>query len=345
MKQRLRSAYRFPSGKVPTSVLRSSVFPFSGARSRRVLLGPSVGEDAAVISMGKHALILTTDPITGTDARIGWLSVHINANDAACRGAQPLWYLANLLLPVGSGESTVRQIMQQIDKAARELGISVVGGHSEITIGLDRPIVVGFIAGETDAGSYVTTGGARLGDDIILTKTAGIEGTAILAADLAGYLRRKLPLSILKSASRFFERISVVEAAMTAVRTGGVHALHDPTEGGIIHGLWELAEASKVGMHVHEANISVANETNAICRVLRIDPLKLISSGALLIASDKRKTSSIVASLTRKRVPCARIGRILPHKNGRRLVRSDGSSIRIEPPARDELYVVLERLS
>jgi hydrogenase maturation factor len=335
--------YRFPSGKIPTEILRRSVFPFSGAKDPRVLLGPSVGEDAAVIAMGRQALILTTDPITGTDERIGWLSVHINANDAACRGARPLWYLANLLLPPGSTEVNVRAIMRQIDRAARELGISVVGGHSEITIGLDRPIVVGFIAAETRKGKYVTTGGARPGDDIIMTKTAGIEGTAILAAELERNLRRKVSPQTLKSASRFFERISVVEAAMTAIEAGGVHALHDPTEGGVIHGLWEIAEASNVGMHVHEANIPIAGETVEICSALRIDPLKLISSGSLLISADRRKTRSVLRALVRMDILCSRIGRFLPRRRGRRLKRLNNRTVGITPPARDELYRVLER--
>jgi hydrogenase maturation factor len=183
---------RFPLGKVPASDLQRIVFRNLGVPNKRLLLGPKIGEDAAVVEMDDSLIVLSTDPIAGALANIGWLSVHINANDVATRGARPVWYLCSIMLPEGSGKSTLKRIMTQIDRASRELGITVVGGHSETTPLLGRPIIVGFMVGEVKSNRYVTSGGAVVGDKLIITKTAGIEGTAIIANDHEELLRKRV---------------------------------------------------------------------------------------------------------------------------------------------------------
>jgi thiamin-phosphate kinase len=332
----------FRTGKIPTEALIHHVFRYTGRKDPSVILGSSVGEDAALVSFGDKALVLTTDPVTGTASDVGWLSVHINANDVACRGAKPRWFLCDLLLPEGSNVAQVDSIMKQVDLAAKKLGVAVVGGHTEVTPGLNRPIIVGYMLGVVDKKKFVTSSNARPGDDIIMTKSVGIEGTAVLAADFGQKLRSKIGDRLLFKARRLRHLISVVDDAMIAVRTGGVHAMHDPTEGGLIQGLWELAEASGVGFKIYESQIAIRPETERICANLDVDPLRLMSSGCLLMAADRRKSDSIIKNLRKHRIHANIVGVVLPRRNGQKLVGKQGFTIDIGPSERDEIYRVLE---
>jgi hydrogenase maturation factor len=233
--------------------------------------------------------------------------------------------------------------MAQVDRAAKEVGVAVAGGHTEVTPGLKRPIVVGCMIGVTESNQFVASNGARPGDSIIMTKSVGIEGTSILANDFSRKLRTKCAPKLMVRAKSFRRMISVVNDASIAVRAGGVHALHDPTEGGLLQGLWELAEASKVGFHVHETNIDIRPETSEICSVLRVNPLRLMSSGCLLIAADKRRSTRIIQQLKRKGIHGGVIGTFTSRRMGRKLVGVDGSVAEIGASERDELYRVIER--
>jgi thiamin-phosphate kinase len=311
-----------------------------GVPTDRLILGPAVGEDAAIIDMGDQVIVLATDPITGATRNIGWLSVHINANDVASCGARPLWYLSSILLPEKADEEMLEQIMTQVDHAAHELNVSVIGGHSEVSPRLSNPIIVGFMIGETRKNQYVTSRGAKLGDKIILTKGVGIEGTAILATELVQILKQKIDKKTLDRSQSFIKDISIVKEAMIAVGVGGVHAMHDPTEGGIITGLWELAEASHKGIVVFEEKIPVASETKKICKLFKIDPLKIMSSGALLISIRSNKANELLSTLQREGVIASIIGEVTRFKNGR-ILKKNGSSIKIVPPEQDHVYKVL----
>lgn len=332
----------FRTGKIPTEVLVRNVFRYKGVGDGSVILGSSVGEDAALVSLGKNVLVLTTDPVTGTASDIGWLAVHINANDVACRGARPRWFLCDLLLPERANVALVNSIMKQVDKAAKQVGVAVVGGHTEVTPGLKRPIVVGYMVGIVPRGRYVTSNGARPGDDIILTKTVGIEGTAVLATDFAHRLRSKIGSKSLERARKLRRLLGVVDDARIAVRAGGVKAMHDPTEGGLLQGVWELAEASGVGFLIRESRIAIRPETKQICYALRVNPLRLMSSGCLLVAADKRKSSVILRSLKKNGIHAAIIGTITPRKKGRKLITRDDKMRDIRASERDELYRVIE---
>lgn len=332
----------FLTGKVPPDFLSRIVFRRTGAPNRRLLLGPALGEDAAVVHVRGKLLVLTTDPITGAQENAGWLSVHVNANDIATRGAKPVWFLCCLLLPERSGAHVLEEIMTQVDEAAREISVTVAGGHSEITPGLHRPIIVGSMIGEVTSGRYVTTAGAKPGDKVILTKTIGLEGTAVLAHDLEKKLAASLGESIVQRAKAFSRRISVVKDAMIANRMGGVHAMHDPTEGGIICGLWELAEASRTGIAVEESKIAMAPETEAVCHALGIDPFRVLSSGALLISARPQNADGIAKSLLQHGIEACVIGEMRQLEKDRILTKRDGTQVKLEPPARDELYKVLD---
>jgi len=332
----------FKTGKIPSDILVRSVFRYGGSKDRSVILGSSIGEDAAIIALGKQILVLKTDPVTGATADMGWLAVHINANDVACRGAKPRWFLCDLLLPERSDSALVDSIMRQIDKAARQIGVSVVGGHTEVTPGLTRPITVGYMIGVVDNGKFVTSNGASPGDHVIMTKSAAIEGAAVLAADYHQKIRKKAGAELIARAKLLRQQLSVVDDALISAKTGGVRAMHDPTEGGLLQGMWELAEASKVGFLIYESVIPILPEIRRICAIFGLNPLRLMSSGCLLIAADKRKSNLIVRRLRARGIPAQIIGRFTPRRMGRILVRDDGTSVEIGPQERDELYRIIE---
>jgi len=334
---------KLPSGKIPPETLKKIVLRFLGANRKEVILGPTLGEDGAIIQANDKILISSMDPITGAVERIGWLAVNICANDVVTFGVPPAFFSSCILLPENSNTYVLEEICSQIDKAAKNLGIAVIGGHSEITPGISNPIVVGHCMGITTKNGYVTTGGAKPGNSMILTKTAGIEGTAVLATDYYKVLKEKIDPKILDSAKKFFESISVVKEAILAFNTGGVNAMHDPTEGGVIGGIHEMADASKVGVKVFEDKVPVAEETVEICRFFGIDALYLISSGALLIAAEKEKEDEIIRVLRKNGVKASVIGEFTSNLNKRVLVRKDGVEAELPRAEMDHLWIALEK--
>ncbi|PUA32043.1 MAG: hypothetical protein B9J98_04680 [Candidatus Terraquivivens tikiterensis] len=329
-------------GKLPKEVLEKTVFKWLGARRGDVLLWPAYGEDAAVVCVPKGRLVVACDPITGSRRLAGWLSVHINANDVAVCGAKPAWFSSCILLPEYD-ERAFASIAKQIHKAASELRVSVVTGHSEVAPCVSEPIIIGTMMGMLEGKKYYTTGGAKPGDMIIMTKTAGIEGTAILATDFSGVLSSKVDASMLRRASSFYRRISVVEDALRIASTGLATAMHDPTEGGILGGLYELAEASGTGFVVYEDAIPVAKETRMLCEALDCDPLKLISSGTL-IASVRASRKGLLKALKKTGVKAAIIGEVVRKKEGRKLIRSGGVVESIRSSVTDELWRILSEI-
>lgn len=330
-------------GKLDPATLKQLILSRLGSRDPRIILGPNIGEDATVIDFGDRALVVHSDPITGAVENIGWLAVNICTNDIATRGVRPLWILSVLLLPEGFSSAQLKKITMQIDEAAKELGVAVVGGHSEITPGLDRPIIVTTTMGETLKERFVRTSGAKVGDSIIITKGAAIEGTAILSQELNSILKRKVAKETIDRAKRFIKMISVVKDALTAVEIGGVHAMHDATEGGIAAGLQEIAWASNVGLIIYEKKIPIQKETETICRVLNIDPLRTISSGALIIAAQPEKAEKILLALRGMSIRAAIVGRAVDKKKGAFIVRKDGTRLDLSTPVKEELWKVFKK--
>jgi hydrogenase expression/formation protein HypE len=333
----------FLPGKVPTEVLEEIVFKNLGAKRRDIVLSPSVGEDAALVQAGNMILAISSDPITGAKEWLGWLAVHVSANDIATRGIQPRWFNSIILLPKNSTTQLIEKICTQMDKAACQLNIAITGGHCEITPGIEHPIVAGCAVGVAENGRYVTTGGAKNGDRIILTKGTGIEGTAILASDRKLELQESFDENFVKKAENFFEKISVVNDALTAFRTGGVTAMHDPTEGGVAGGLHELADAANVGFQVYEKRFLIPEETRKICAHFKIDPLQLISSGSLLIVAEEKKTDEIISSLSRNGVKCSVIGEVIEPALGRNLITKAREKTELTRPISDHLWAALAK--
>ena len=310
------------AGKLSSDVLAALLARF-GSTDPRVAVGPAVGEDATAIDMGDRYLIAKTDPITFAADQIGWYAVNVNANDVACRGAQPRWFLCTLLLPEKTTDiSMVEDIFAQIAAACSALGASLAGGHTEVTLGLKRPIVVGHMLGEVAKDRMVTTHGARPGDAILLTKAAAIEGTALIAREKHDELRASgFSEGDVAEARDLLYRpgISVVRDALIAADAAPVHAMHDPTEGGVATGLHEIAQAAQLGLSIDADRIPILPTTQRICRQFKLDNLGLLSSGALLLTVAPPDGERVIAALAGAGISCTDIGRMLPLQDGCRM--------------------------
>jgi len=333
-----------PVGKLPIERLRSLLAKLPG-HDPRLLIGPQVGEDAAVIDVGDRCLVVTTDPITFATDHIGRYAVHVNANDVAVLGARPLWFFVVMLLPEHSATPELAEsIMAEVGTACEELGATVGGGHTEVTQGLDRPILIGQMLGEVAPTRLVRKARIAVGDQILLTRGIAIEGTAILARERSDRLKGVVDADVLARAARFLTEpgISVVKAALAATGVGDVvHAMHDSTEGGLVTGLFELAAPAGLGLRVIREHISVFPETMAICQALELDPLKLIASGALLIAVAPTGTNAVMSAIQRAGVPVTAVGEMRPSSEGLTIV-TNGAPQPLTPGDGDEIARAFE---
>ena len=292
-----------PLGKLPpqlTTQLLNQIPQFDP----RVILGPGVGLDCAVLDFGETCLVMKSDPITFVTQDIGWYAVQICANDIATTGALPRWFLTTLLLPEGkTNAGMVLQINEQVTRACQEKGISVIGGHTEITYGLDRPILVGTMIGEVNKIDLITPKNARQGNKLLLTKGIPIEGTAIIAKEFPERLSSILSDVELQSAVNaiYDPGISVLRDAQLAIKAGKVTAMHDPTEGGLAAALWELAEASGHTLIIQQQHISISLISQKICAFFQLNPLATIASGALLMAVAAQDSQTICNELISSR--------------------------------------------
>ena len=292
--------------------MKKYIYTRLGREDPSVIVGPQIGEDSAVIDIGNDkVLVVHSDGITGAIDLMGWLAIHIVSNDIAVTGAKPRWYLSTLYLPENTPEYVIDKITSQMDMAAKEIGVTIVGGHTEFTPKLERPLIATTAMGITDKNRFVRTGGARPGDKVIMTKVAAIEGTAILSTDFREILIEKgIKEEILDSARRFIRSVSVVKEALALAERGLVTSMHDPTEGGILGGLSEIAYASKTTLEVWEDKIPIAPETSTICEALGIDPLRLISSGSLIATVPDDKVNEAMEILRSVNVGAEVIGEV-----------------------------------
>jgi hydrogenase maturation factor len=285
----------------------------------RVTIGAGIGEDAAAIEIGEGYLLAKTDPITHATDRIGYYAVHINANDIAAMGGAPAWFLATVLMPQGSKFEDLHKIFSQISETCKSLGISYCGGHTEITTSVKNPVVVGQMLGEAPKGGLKPTSGAKEGDSIIMTKCAAIEATAIISIELENELRKTFPGKLLERAKEYLSNpgISVVEEGRVLAAMPAVHALHDPTEGGIATGIFEIAEASGLGVTLNADDIPISEETRLLCKYLGINPLGTFASGSLLAAIDKGSVDEALRRLRKAGIPACTVGKTGPAGSGK----------------------------
>lgn len=314
------------AGKLPLELL-SQLLDKIEINDPRVVLGPKAGEDAALIDFGDRYLVTKTDPITFATDLIGWYLVQVNANDLAVMGATPRWLMVTLLLPEGTQVETVRSIFDQLREACAASDITLVGGHTEVTYDLSRPIAVGAMFGEVAKDRVVLTSGARPGDTILLTTGIAVEGTAILAREAEPELTAAgVEQAVIERAKKylFTPGISVTKAAKIARDTAKVHAMHDPTEGGLATGLLELAMGADVGLLVDLDKIPVLPECKIFCDALGLDPLGLIGSGALLATLAPEDSSKVIDALASEGISAHEIGVVTSREDGLKLGTGHG---------------------
>ena len=330
---------KLPAGKLPPELLRSLLasLPDGGPS---VVVGGAVGEDAAVIDTGAPELLVAkTDPITFVGEDLGRYLLAINSNDLATMGAEPRWLLVTALLPEGIDSERAERIFEDVGGACRNAGVALVGGHTEITVGLDRPILVGCLLGTVPRDRLVRTSGARPCDSVLLAGGIAIEGTAVLATEHAATLReRGVDPDVIERAGGWIRSpgISVLPAAKALQSAVKVHSMHDPTEGGLFTALHELAEAAGVGLRIDHSAIPILPECEAICGALGLDPGGLLASGALLATVDPSDLQAALDGLAAAEIPAVAIGEVLPAGGGSNMVRA-GLEEPIPKFARDEL--------
>jgi hydrogenase expression/formation protein HypE len=331
----------FPLGKLPPEML-ASLLERNPIRDPRVVIGPRPGEDAAVIDMGSQYLIAKTDPITFATDEIGWYAVNVNANDIAAMGGTPAWFMATLLFPENrTTPEVVEAAFAQLGSACQALDISLVGGHSEIAHGIDRLIVVGVMLGLVDKENLITTSGAQSGDVLIVTKGIPIEATAIITRERAEALRSSFSPEFLARCAGYLHApgISVARDAAIAAHAGRVHAMHDPTEGGLATGLWEMADASGRCLAV-DPSAAILEDGQKLCDAVGIDPLGAIASGALLMAVHPNDVAQIVAALRAESIGAHIVGQV---EDGPPAVLDTRSARQPLPrPPRDEIARLFE---
>ncbi|MDW8034494.1 MAG: AIR synthase family protein [Nitrososphaerota archaeon] len=325
-------------GKVPPKILQQIIFRNLGIRNPKVLIGPGIGVDNTVISLDGVKIIVSSDPVTGAKENLGRIGVDVSTNDVALSGAKPEFLLVTLILPVGTSENEIRKIMRQASSEARRLGVSIVGGHTEYADIVKNPVFIGTAIGWTRRRKIITSSGARPGDDIVIVGEAGVEGTSILASDLEKELKNKgVPPIVLKKASKLVKSISIVKQALIAA--DHVSAMHDPTEGGVLGGIYEICEASGTGCLVNLSSIPVRKETKIICDKLGLNPLKLISSGTLLVTVNRAKTMRLIEKFRANGFKATVVGRITSEK--KRIGLLDKGEVLIDEPPQDELWKAL----
>ena len=325
------------TGKVPESVLKRSVLQQIHNRREEVILGAGVGEDCAILALPEdEVFVVSTDPITGTARDAGTLAVHVTANDLASAGAEPVAVLVSALLPAGTEEAEIRELMRQMETACEALHMEIAGGHTEITRAVNQPVLTVTGIGRVKRSRMITTGGARPGQDVVVSKWIGLEGTSIIAKEKETELLTRFPAHMIETAKRFDRYLSIVPEAATAGKSG-VSAMHDVTEGGIFGALWELAERSGVGLEIDWKRIPVRQETIEICEFFEINPYELISSGSLLMVTDDG--FGLVRELEAVHISAAVIGKV--REGNDRIVINGGERRFLEPPKTDELYRVI----
>ncbi|MDO4261271.1 MAG: AIR synthase family protein [Eubacteriales bacterium] len=325
-------------GKIPENVLKRAIFGQIHTKRDEVLVGAAVGEDCAVMELAPgEVFVLSTDPITGAGKNMGSLAIQITANDLASAGAEPVAMLLTVLLPPSADEPLIRQLMQEVECACGKLHIQVMGGHTEVTAVVNQPLISVTGVGKVQKEKLVTTGGARVGDDVVATKWIGIEGTSIIAREKEEELLGCFSRAFVEEAKGFDQYLSVVPEAKIAAQAG-ISAMHDVTEGGIYGALWEMAEASGVGLEIDLKAIPIRQETVELCEHYRINPYQLISSGCMLIASPDGH--GLVRELAKEGIHAAVIGRCVEGKAKK--ICSGEDAAYLERPKTDELYKIYQ---
>ncbi|MCR5481251.1 MAG: AIR synthase family protein [Clostridia bacterium] len=327
-----------PEGKLDSEILKKIVFENIHYRRPEVRKRPGIGEDCAVVDFGGYDCVMSTDPITAAVSDIGRLSIHISCNDIASNGVQPVGIFLAVMLPLGTTEEDISHIMKQAADAAAAVNVEIIGGHTEITHAVNQPVIVSTAVGRSPAGFSASAEDMREGDVILMTKKAGIEGTGVIASDYGKELSKILSQQEISEARAMLDSVSVVKEGVAAGNVGTA-GMHDITEGGLLGAVWELCQISGLGALVEKDKVPVSDLTKKICDYFGINPLRLISSGCMLIMVHPENEDAVKNAVTAEGVEISRIGVITGKKDGI-LLKSGSTTEEILPPAADELYRV-----
>ena len=323
-------------GKVSETILKRSIFKQIRTKRDEVLLGAGVGEDCAAMKLEPgEVFVISTDPITGTVKDVGALAIQVTVNDLASSGAEPIGVMLTVLLPEEITEEDIKKMMGQVEEACAKVTVQVMGGHTEVTKAVNQPVISVAGVGKVREEHLISTAGAKVGQDILVTKWIGIEGTSIIAKEKEEELLKRFSGTFLETARGFDQYISVLPEAAIATEFG-ISAMHDVTEGGIYGALWEMAEASGVGLEIDLKAIPIRQETVEICEYFGLNPYYLISSGCMLMAGDRGH--DLVRELKKAGIPAAVIGKAVEGK-ARRILNGEEETF-LERPRKDELYQI-----
>jgi hydrogenase expression/formation protein HypE len=346
------------NGKLPPEILKDFLYKYTNAKGdQRVRNAPGPGDDAAVIDMGQYCFISKTDPITMAVENLGYYVVNVNANDVVTKGAVPRWFQSTLLFPEGSSKEDLERVFFDIKKSCEELGISIIGGHTEITPVVKKPVAIGNMMGEvlkqplateTKKGEVekehlIDPSRVDNGDDVILVKGIAIEATGLIATEKPDLLKAKgFDQAFINKCKEFLRNpgINASIPAIAAFKAGKIHAMHDPTEGGLGTALYELAELTGHGFKIYQDRIKVYPETKQICDALGLDPLFLLASGAMVIIAPPEETIKIVRAIRNLKIDASVIGSVVGKNEGIYFMQS-GEKIPMKPYHEDEILKVL----
>ncbi|MFQ8602026.1 MAG: AIR synthase family protein [Anaerovoracaceae bacterium] len=330
---------KLETGKLDSELLKRLVFDKISYKSKEVKVRPGIGEDCAVVNFGDYDCIMSTDPITSSINDIGRLAIHITCNDIASNGVAPLGIMLAVMLPEGTSEEDVSHIMEQAAETAGSLNVEIIGGHTEITSAVKQPVIVSTAIGKSLSDKSQSGNHMDTGDFIMMTKSAGLEGAGIIACDYEKKLERNLTDNEIMRAKSFLNLVSVVKEGIAAGSVG-THGMHDITEGGVLGAVWEMCQIAHKGARVIKESIRIEPETQKICNKFEINPLRLISSGSMIIIVPKEKRYDMESAMKSAQVDFSIIGRIEDEDYGIKLISEDKMED-IEPPYADELYKVV----
>jgi len=324
------------------------IFRQTGARNPKVRQGPRSGVDTSLVEIDKKVMISSMDPVSlipeiGPE-KSAKLSVHGIASDVATSSIQPRFAMFDLNLPPSLTDRTLQVYWRSIHQTCLALGISIVGGHTGRFPGCDYTVIGGAVMWcFSSPDEYVSSAMAKPGDDLILTKSAAIEATAVLASSFPSTVERSLGVEVLDKARRMIDRATVVQdaaaAASVGIRQNGVTAMHDVTEGGVVSAILDLAEASRLKATIEEESIPVFDEVRQVCELFHLDPLKSLGQGCLVIASRPNRTNIILQRLGRSRIPASLVG-TLSKKVGHSAIRKGNKESRMTRPKADPYWNV-----
>ncbi len=331
-------------GKVNDNFFKRAILPYTGAEAPQIVVGPQMGVDAAILRLGEEYLAIAEDPVfpgpTTSADDFGWITVHIGASDVAVMGIKPQFMTYSLLLPPGTKEDYIAELVGSISKYAREIGISIVGGHTGFYNAVTLPTIGGITVWGTGR-KYITPAGAQVGDAVIITKGAAIEAAALLACELEErLLAAGVPSGLVERARKRLREMSVVAEAGIAAEVGGVHAMHDATEGGVARGLWEVAEAAGVGLLIERSQVILPEDVQAVCSHFNLNPYEVISEGTLVLTCLPDKVKALIEAFNAAGLEAAAIGQVVPLAEGRCWVEKDGSTEELLPPSVDRFWEV-----